>query len=550
MVWPLKLDERAWDNYIRARRYREGQEYLQLTSRLDEIAGPGARSWRRRSTGSACTTTRTSDIYVYERVERQYGMTPAQYLDEIRPDLVITDAKIATERRVERLLYNELDARAKYELIVRHKNYGDVAVYRLDLAREGALTRGPRRTSGGARAPRRGPPRNDRCGLATRCSCATDQAVASPASRSSIATRPVNSTVSPSGTPAIGSVQVVCRSGPAVKSRKTAQASAAGRQRRRRSAIRRGERQAHGRQDDGPERDHVVRLGDRAVGEHQGQEQAGLDEHQLNVALAAQRPRRHRQQPDDRRDEAEQQRQRHEEGLTLDPGHGVRRRREEAHQRPVDRVVERVADQRRHPLGPRRLDPALDHGRPLAQRRQERDDQQRQARKPGHEEGPPARAPRQVDQEHGQERLDARRQRRAGSRRPPAVLRDQVQPNGDQHHQHEIDLAVVQVVPGDERQERRPDGQDHPVPADRISAGPQHQRQAGRESDHLGQHPHQVRQPGRQRRPERHQRPGQQRRIDVAAGDVLGVHLDRPPCTGSRRAAARRRPGCSSRSRS
>ena len=36
---PLKLDERAWDNYIQSRRYREGQEYLQLTSRLKEIAG-------------------------------------------------------------------------------------------------------------------------------------------------------------------------------------------------------------------------------------------------------------------------------------------------------------------------------------------------------------------------------------------------------------------------------------------------------------------------------------------------------------------------------
>jgi hypothetical protein len=72
-----------------------------------------------------------SDIYVYERVERQYGLTPAQYLDEIRPDFVITDAKIATDRRVERLLYNELDSRAKYELVVRHKNFGDVAIYRL-----------------------------------------------------------------------------------------------------------------------------------------------------------------------------------------------------------------------------------------------------------------------------------------------------------------------------------------------------------------------------------------------------------------------------------
>jgi hypothetical protein len=131
MIWPLKLDERAWDNYIRARRYREGQEYLQLTSRLSEIAGPGARILAPPVYWIGLHDHPYSDIYVYERVERQYGMTAAQYLDEIRPDLVITDAKIATERRVERLLYNELDSRAQYELIVRHKNYGDVAVYRL-----------------------------------------------------------------------------------------------------------------------------------------------------------------------------------------------------------------------------------------------------------------------------------------------------------------------------------------------------------------------------------------------------------------------------------
>jgi len=59
------------------------------------------------------------------------NMTPAQFLDETRPDIVITDAKIATDKRVERLLYNELDARSKFELVVRHKNYGDVAIYRL-----------------------------------------------------------------------------------------------------------------------------------------------------------------------------------------------------------------------------------------------------------------------------------------------------------------------------------------------------------------------------------------------------------------------------------
>jgi hypothetical protein len=58
-------------------------------------------------------------------------MSPGQFLDEVRPDFVITDAKIATERRVERLLYDELDRRSTYELIVRHKSYGDVAIYRL-----------------------------------------------------------------------------------------------------------------------------------------------------------------------------------------------------------------------------------------------------------------------------------------------------------------------------------------------------------------------------------------------------------------------------------
>jgi hypothetical protein len=131
MLWPMKLDERAWDNYIRARRYREGQEYLQLTSRLSELAGPGARILAPPVYWIGLQDHPYADIYVFERVERQYAMSPAQFLDEIRPDLVITDAKIATDRRVERLLYDELDARARYELVVRHKNYGDVAVYRL-----------------------------------------------------------------------------------------------------------------------------------------------------------------------------------------------------------------------------------------------------------------------------------------------------------------------------------------------------------------------------------------------------------------------------------
>ena len=37
-----KAEDRAWENYIRARRYRAGQEYTQLTARLHELAGPGA----------------------------------------------------------------------------------------------------------------------------------------------------------------------------------------------------------------------------------------------------------------------------------------------------------------------------------------------------------------------------------------------------------------------------------------------------------------------------------------------------------------------------
>lgn len=131
VVWPLKVDDRAWDNYIQARRYREGQEYVQLTARLSELAGPGARILAPPVYWIGLKDHPYADIFVFERVERQYGMTAAQFLDEIKPDLVITDAKIATDRRVERLLYNELDSRARYELVVRHKNYGDVAVYRL-----------------------------------------------------------------------------------------------------------------------------------------------------------------------------------------------------------------------------------------------------------------------------------------------------------------------------------------------------------------------------------------------------------------------------------
>jgi len=131
MVWPLKVQDRAWENYILARRYRAGQEYFQLTDRLNELAGPGAKILAPPVYWIGLRDHPYVDIYVYERLQRQYGMTPAQFLDETRPDFVITDAKIATDRRVERQLYDELDARSHYELVVRHKNYGDVAIYRL-----------------------------------------------------------------------------------------------------------------------------------------------------------------------------------------------------------------------------------------------------------------------------------------------------------------------------------------------------------------------------------------------------------------------------------
>jgi hypothetical protein len=128
---PLRADERAWDNYIRTRRYRPGQEYADLTAQLGRLAGPEARVMGPPVYWIGLHEHSYVDIFVYERLERQYGMSAAQFLDETRPDFVITDAKIATEKRVEKLLYNELDARATRELLVRHKNYGDVAIYRL-----------------------------------------------------------------------------------------------------------------------------------------------------------------------------------------------------------------------------------------------------------------------------------------------------------------------------------------------------------------------------------------------------------------------------------
>ena len=54
---------------------------------------------------------------VLGRVERD----PAQFLTEIRPNFVITDAKIATDKTNERDLYHALDELAPHELIVRHK---------------------------------------------------------------------------------------------------------------------------------------------------------------------------------------------------------------------------------------------------------------------------------------------------------------------------------------------------------------------------------------------------------------------------------------------
>jgi 4-amino-4-deoxy-L-arabinose transferase-like glycosyltransferase len=132
IVWlPMRGQERAWDKYINGRRYREGQEYMLLTTRLSQMAGPGAKVLAPPVYWIGMKDHPFVDIYVYERLYRQMRMTPAEFLAEVRPDFVITDAKIAQEKPVEKILYNELDARATREFVVRHKNYGDVAVYRL-----------------------------------------------------------------------------------------------------------------------------------------------------------------------------------------------------------------------------------------------------------------------------------------------------------------------------------------------------------------------------------------------------------------------------------
>jgi hypothetical protein len=131
LVGPLKLDDRAWDKYARATRYRSGQEYYELTARLNQLAGPNAKIMAPPLYWFGLKDHEFTDIFVYERVRKQRGETADQFLETVRPDFVITDAKIATDRTTERELFRALDARAPYELIVRHKNFGDVAIYRL-----------------------------------------------------------------------------------------------------------------------------------------------------------------------------------------------------------------------------------------------------------------------------------------------------------------------------------------------------------------------------------------------------------------------------------
>jgi len=131
VVAPLKVQDRAWDKYVRGVRYRAGQEYYALTAQLEQLAGPGAKVLAPPLYWFGLHDDRFVDIFVFERVKRQCGMTAPQFLQEIRPDLVITDAKIATDRATEHELYRALDELASHEQIVRHKNYGDVAIYRL-----------------------------------------------------------------------------------------------------------------------------------------------------------------------------------------------------------------------------------------------------------------------------------------------------------------------------------------------------------------------------------------------------------------------------------
>jgi hypothetical protein len=129
--FPLKAEERAWDKFVHASRYRAGQDYYALTDRLAALAGPEAKILAPPLYWFGLQGHEFVDSFVYERVKRQHGQTAEEFLDAIRPDFVIADGNIATTKQLERELYRALDQRARYELIVRHKNYGDVAVYRL-----------------------------------------------------------------------------------------------------------------------------------------------------------------------------------------------------------------------------------------------------------------------------------------------------------------------------------------------------------------------------------------------------------------------------------
>jgi hypothetical protein len=131
LAWPLKFEERAWDKYVRASKYRAGQEYYELTRELDQLAGPNARIMAPPLYWFGLGHHQFVDIFVFERVKKQFGESPADFLAATQPDFVIADAKIATDRTIERELYRALDDRARYELIRRHKSYGDVAIYRL-----------------------------------------------------------------------------------------------------------------------------------------------------------------------------------------------------------------------------------------------------------------------------------------------------------------------------------------------------------------------------------------------------------------------------------
>jgi hypothetical protein len=131
LAWPLKFYDRTWDKYIRGHRYREGQDYYLLTSRLESLAGADSKVLAPPVYWFGLMEHPFTDIFVFERVRKQYGESAAEFLEKVRPDFIVTDAKIATDRAIERELYRAIEERAGRELVVRHKNFGDVAVYRL-----------------------------------------------------------------------------------------------------------------------------------------------------------------------------------------------------------------------------------------------------------------------------------------------------------------------------------------------------------------------------------------------------------------------------------